>query len=106
MPSGHVGYSGAATFPHAIWAKKLVVSILIAVYGVGMMYVRMFLGLHYATDVLVGNIIAVGGSALSFLIFQRCYKDGEISRKKEWLVFLGGFLIIAVNIAVIAVFSL
>lgn len=104
MPSGHVAYSGSGVWPHAIWAKKLIVSIIFALYGVGMMWVRMFLGVHYASDVLVGNIITVLSSFLSFLLFQRIYKNGSVSTKKEWLIFVVGILLFLGNMVVMTVF--
>jgi len=88
MPSGHVAYTGAGVLPHAIWMKKVVISIILSIFSAGMMYIRMYLGVHYATDVLVGNIISLGCAILAFLLFQRIYKNGSIKRSQEWLIFV------------------
>lgn len=88
MPSGHVAYTGAGVLPHAIWMKKVVISIILSIFSAGMMYIRMYLGVHYATDVLVGNIISLGCAILSFFLFQRIYKNGTIKRSQEWLIFV------------------
>ena len=87
MPSGHVAYSGANVLTHAVWVKKVAISVIISIFSAGMMYIRMYLGVHYPTDVLVGNIIALGCAVLSFILFQRIYKTGSITRKQEWIIF-------------------
>jgi membrane-associated phospholipid phosphatase len=92
MPSGHVAYSGAAVLPHAIWLKSKIISGIISIYIAGMMYVRMFLGVHYATDVLVGSIISLGSAIGVFFLFERIYRNGTIPRKIEWGLFVFGLV--------------
>ena len=93
MPSGHVGYTGAALLPHALRIKNLAISIIISVFNVGMMYTRMYLGIHFATDVLVANMISLGCAIGSFFLFQQIYKKGTIKHKHEWIIFIIGLLI-------------
>ena len=87
MPSGHVGYTGAVILPHAVWIRNVVICVIISIYNASMLYVRMFLGVHYASDVLMGNIISIVSVVGSFLLFSKIYKDGPITRKKEWIIF-------------------
>ena len=96
MPSGHVAATGSAALPHAIWTTKKILSVIIAVYSAGMMYVRMYLGVHYATDVLVSNMLAVMGVIIAFFVFQQIYKNGSIKRKYEWFIFLGILLFMVI----------
>jgi undecaprenyl-diphosphatase len=98
MPSGHVGYTAAAVFPHALRLKSKIVCWVLSLYSAGMMYTRMFLGVHYASDVLVGSIIALGSAIGAFYLFELIYRKGNISRKQEWLIFAVGFLISIVQI--------
>ena len=92
MPSGHATATSANTLPHAVWIRNVIICIIISVFSAGMMYVRMYLGVHYATDVLVSNMIALGCVTLSFFLFQRIYKKGSVTRKQEWIIFVIGLL--------------
>ena len=58
-----------------------------------MMHFRIFLGIHYATDVLVGSIISLGSSIGAFFLFEFIYRKGIISRKHEWGLFIIGLVI-------------
>jgi len=97
MPSGHVGYTGAAVLPHAIRLKRIIIVVVIFLYNAGMMYTRMFLGVHYASDVLVGNIISLGVSTLSFFLFEQIYRKKEINRKHQWLLFVVGIALFFIS---------
>ena len=93
MPSGHVAYHGAGILPHAVWVKSKIACWVLSVFSAGMMYVRMFLGVHYATDVLVGNVISLAGALGAFFLFEFIYRKGKISRKQEWIVFTAGVVL-------------
>ena len=88
MPSGHVSTVGAVMLPHAIHLKNIVSAIIISLFSAGMMYARMFLGMHYATDVLVGSIIYVMISILTFFLFELLYNKIEMTNKREWLIYI------------------
>lgn len=88
MPSGHVSTVGAVMLPHAIHLKNIVSAIIISLFSAGMMYARMFLGMHYATDVLVGSIVYVMISILTFFLFEMFYSKVEMTNKHEWLIYI------------------
>ena len=74
MPSGHVGYTGATLLPHSIRLKSIIIVVVIVLYNAGMMYARLFLGVNYASDVLVGNIISLLCATFAFFMFEKIYK--------------------------------
>ena len=104
MPSGHVSTTGSVLLPHAINLKNNVVAILISIFSAGMMYARMFLGMHYATDVLVGNIVAVVISIATFFMFEGLYRKGRMKRAYEWIIYLG-FAILMITLMAIQMVS-
>lgn len=98
MPSGHVGYTGAAVLPHAIRLKNVTIAIILSLYSAGMMYIRMFMGVHYASDVLIGNIISLVSAILAFFLFELIYRRINVKRKLEWLIFFFGIIIFILQI--------
>ena len=60
FPSGHT--QGAATVfgGFAIWVRRRLVSIIVGVIIVMVAISRMYLGVHYLTDVLTGAALAIG----------------------------------------------
>ncbi|MCP4763880.1 MAG: phosphatase PAP2 family protein [archaeon] len=93
MPSGHVAYTGAAVLPYAIRIKKNIISILLCLYTVGMMYTRVYLGVHWVSDVLVGSMIAVFSSVMSALLVGKLYEKKNIGRKQEAILIVAGTII-------------
>ena len=88
MPSGHVSTTGSLMLPHAIHLKNRVTATIISVYCAGMMFARMFLGMHYATDVLVGSIVYVVVAIVTFYLYELLYQKIEMKNKYEWLIYV------------------
>jgi len=88
MPSGHVSTTGSIMLPHAIHLRNMVSATIISVYCAGMMLARMFLGMHYATDVLVGSIIYVVIAIFTFYLYELLYQKIEMKNKYEWLIYI------------------
>jgi len=103
MPSGHVSTTGSLLLPHAIHLKNRVRATIIFVFCAGMMYARMFLGMHYATDVLVGSLVYVVISILTFFLFDLLYRKVEMKNRYEWVIYIvlafPVLLILAVSIS-------
>jgi len=53
-----------------------------------MMFARMFLGMHYATDVLVGSIVYVVVAIVTFYLYELLYQKVEMKNKYEWLIYV------------------
>jgi len=68
--------------------KNIESAIIISLFSAGMMYARLFLGMHYATDVLVGSIIYVMISILTFFLFELLYSKVDMKNKHEWLIYI------------------
>lgn len=73
FPSGHACSSFAAASMYsrgseATWLKGLFWCLALA-----MAFSRPYVGVHYPTDVLVGAVVGLLGSALTWRVFQRRY---------------------------------
>lgn len=58
----------------------------------------MFMGVHYASDVLIGNIISLVSAILAFFLFELIYRRLNAKRKQDWLTFFIGILIFILQI--------
>ncbi len=92
FPSGHT--QGAATVfgGLGIWIKKKWLTITVSIIIVMVAISRMYLGVHYLTDVLVGLILGVG---IAYGI-ERLFRNGG-SREKMyiWILVISGVLFLA-----------
>lgn len=75
FPSGHTGASfavvGALYFSkHRLWIPSLIISILIA-------FSRLYLYVHYPTDVLAGALIGILAGWLGWVIAQRIERRSQ-----------------------------
>ena len=73
FPSGH-SQSAASVFGGlALWFKKPGVTAACALLTLGVMVSRVYLGVHYPTDVLTGAVLGFAFSALLYHVFERFY---------------------------------
>jgi membrane-associated phospholipid phosphatase len=71
FPSGHTQGASSVFGSVAVWVKKRWVSIVAAIIVVMVALSRMYLGVHYLSDVIVGGILGIGIGLLIFRLFVK-----------------------------------
>lgn len=79
FPSGHSQCAGGFFTSVALWLKKGWIYAAATVMIVGVMVSRVYLGVHFPTDVLVGAALGILSSLVCYWLFNRFY------RYKLWL---------------------
>lgn len=80
--SGHTTASFAAAGILARFLQRPL-SVLIVVFAVLVAFSRLYLGVHYPTDVLCGMVIGILGSTFIYIMFKRKYNLDEIRLSKR-----------------------
>ena len=88
FPSGHSGSSAAVLTPLALKSNSKILSAIYILIHIGMMYTRLYLGVHWFSDVLVGSIIGVLIAYFSLYLLERGYEKNIITQKVEWAIVL------------------
>lgn len=73
FPSGHSQCSGGFFTSIALWLKKRWVSVFAVIMIAAVMASRVYLGVHFPSDVLVGAVLGIASSMLCFCLFKRFY---------------------------------
>ncbi|MEG1875408.1 MAG: phosphatase PAP2 family protein [Angelakisella sp.] len=73
FPSGHSQCAGSVMTALALWFKKRWLTVTAVLLIVGVMLSRVYLGVHFPTDVLAGAVLGVGASVLGWFLFQKFY---------------------------------
>ncbi len=91
MPSGHVQGSSSFFASFAFYLKRRSLFVLAIVITVLMMFSRMYLGVHYLDDVIVGGIL---GFLTVFVIhfFYRRYVDNTVLLHRFYIILALVFL--------------
>ena len=97
FPSGHVQNSATLFFALAMFFKKHYLWTLAIVLTILMMISRMFLGLHYPIDVVVGALLGLGVSWGVYWLFNRFDQHRNIVYTVIALAFLPAFFLIREN---------
>lgn len=84
MPSGHSSSSATLAASFALRARGWTLPSLLYVWSFLVAFSRMYLGVHYLSDVLVGSIIGTMIAFGSAFLFDRLYDSGKMTRKAEW----------------------
>lgn len=79
FPSGHSQCAGGLFTALALWFNKRWVTVAAAALTLGVMLSRVYLGVHFPGDVLVGAALGVASSLLCWRLFNRYY------RQRIWL---------------------
>ncbi|MFA5290396.1 MAG: phosphatase PAP2 family protein [Candidatus Izemoplasmatales bacterium] len=100
FPSGHT-QGAATTFGSlAIWLKKRWITICSVIIIVMVAISRMYLGVHYLTDVLAGAALAIGIAFLMHFIFKRVPDHDRLYR-----IILIGFSVAMLVTWVVSLFT-
>ena len=88
FPSGHSQINGGVTLGVATHCRRRVLWIVMPLITLGVMWSRLYLGVHYFTDVLCGASLGVGFAFLWDVLFEKSDK------LKTWICV--GFSILAI----------
>ena len=78
FPSGHTGSSFAAAMGLFLCHKKLGIPALVLAFVIGLS--RLYLFVHFPTDVLVGAVLGILCAVAVWFIFRKCRIDNKINR--------------------------
>ena len=74
FPSGHSQWSAAFFGGLSFWRRRWGTSVLCCMLVLAVMCSRLYLGVHFPTDVLMGAALGLGFAALSSWLFRRFYR--------------------------------
>ena len=80
FPSGHTYQSTVMTLSLALCYGNILLVILAFIFGASIAFSRIYIGVHYLTDVLIAYVIAVFFSFMLFLNFPLIMKVHELIR--------------------------
>ncbi len=78
FPSGHTGAAFAAGYALFMRNKKWGIPVLVLAALIGIS--RMYLFVHFPTDVLVGMVIGILAGSCSYLIVDAFYKNKDVKK--------------------------
>ncbi len=81
-PSGHTSMAFAAATSISLHYPKWYVIAPAFIYASGVGYSRMYLGVHYPTDVLAGAVLGAGSSFVTHYTFKFIKKRWELKHTK------------------------
>ena len=73
FPSGHAQGSASFFTAAAVWIKRRWATFVAAIAVLLVMLSRVYLGVHYPSDVVAGAVLGVGLTVLSIYIFNKFY---------------------------------
>ncbi len=77
FPSGHTNFAFATATSLSLAFPKWYIVVPAYAYAAAVGYSRMYLGVHYPSDVLVGALIGIGSSFLTFHAQKWIHKNKE-----------------------------
>ncbi|MHA1300310.1 MAG: phosphatase PAP2 family protein [Candidatus Helarchaeota archaeon] len=80
FPSGHAGSSFAVLTPLILKFRNRIYTILIILFGCLQAFARVYVGVHFATDILAGSLIGIGIGLLANFIVKNYLVDQPENR--------------------------
>lgn len=81
FPSGHSSSSFAAAVIIFIWDRRFGIAALCLAFCIA--FSRMYLYVHFPSDVLVGSLWGIAGALIVYLIYKKFYlKERDLREKK------------------------
>ena len=81
FPSGHTSLAFSTAASLSIQCKRWYVVVPAYLWAASVGYSRMYLGVHYFSDVMAGAAIGVGSAYLSHWLFKKCFIKKEPTKK-------------------------
>lgn len=78
FPSGHAQITSSYMIVGAMYSKKLRWYIISAAVIIAVMLSRVYLGVHYPSDVLAGTILGIVTSVVFFKLYSRFYEKKRL----------------------------
>ena len=100
FPSSHAGNAWALVFVMAYFLRSRLIVGLLVFWAIAMCYSRMYLGVHYFGDILIGSLFALVGASVSYVLFRKFSGNPHVEKLKGIYIpmWTGGITILIIMI--------
>ena len=101
FPSNHASNTWGLAFFITFLFRRYKLTFFFFLWALLVCYSRMYLGVHYFGDLLIGGLLALAGASIVFYVFRKVSGDTRLQKVKfiYWPVWIGvaTFLVIMVS---------
>ena len=101
FPSNHASNTWGLAFFITFLFRRYKLTFFFFLWALLVCYSRMYLGVHYFGDLLIGGLLALAGASTVFYVFRKVSEDTRLQKVKfiYWPVWIGiaTFLVIMVS---------
>ena len=101
FPSNHASNTWGLAFFITFLFRRYKLTVFFFLWALLVCYSRMYLGVHYFGDLLIGGLLALAGASTVFYVFRKVSGDTRLQKVKfiYWPVWIGvaTFLVIMVS---------